>query len=257
VVDRALHILEWLAERQEADQSIRDIAASLQMSKTAVHRLLEALAQRGWVIQGADGTYRLGTRVLHLGAAVLRQMDVLGAIRPVALRLRDATHETVFITVLEDGALLIVDKFESPSALRFARPVGSRSIAHANAAGKALLAALSEQELRAYLVRPLEAATPRTITDEAQLRHELERVRAQGYALNDEEGMVGVMSIGAAVRDHTGAAAAGLSISGPQERMRSQIERLVDAALVAAQEASEALGCEASGQKGVVSPFVS
>src|SRR5437868_4947801 len=111
--------MEWLAERDQADQSIRDIAVSLHMSKTAVHRLLEALAQRGWVVQAADSTYRLGTRVLHVGAAVLRQMDVLGVIRPVALRLRDATHETVFVTVLEDRALLIVDKFESPSALRF------------------------------------------------------------------------------------------------------------------------------------------
>ncbi|MCC7104655.1 MAG: IclR family transcriptional regulator [Chloroflexi bacterium] len=241
-VDRALQILEWMAEGEAGARSIRDIARSLGMSKTAVHRLLETLAQRRWVIQDQAGSYRLGTRALHVGAAVLRQIDLLGAIRPSALRLRDATHETVFATVLDVGQLLIVDKFESPSALRFARPIGSRSIAHANAAGKVLLAALPESELEAYLAQPLDAATPRTITDVAALRRELADVRARGYASNDEEGILGVVSLGAAVRDHTGAAVAGLSVSGPRDRMRPQITSLVEALLAAAHEASEALG---------------
>jgi DNA-binding IclR family transcriptional regulator len=243
-VDRALQILEWMAEGEAGARSIRDIARSLGMSKTAVHRLLDTLAQRRWVVQDEDGSYRLGTRALHVGAAVLRQIDMLGAIRPSALRLRDATHETVFVTVLDAGQLLIVDKFESPSALRFARPVGSRSIAHANAAGKVLLAALPDSELEAYLSRPLDAATPRTITDVAALRAELARVRAQGYALNDEEGILGVVSIGAVVRDHTGAAVAGLSVSGPRDRMHPQMAVLVEALRAAAHEASEALGYE-------------
>lgn len=240
--DRALLILELLAEPGEADRSIRGIAASLGLTKTTVHRLLETLARRGWVVQRTDGAYRLGARVLHVSTAVLRDIDVLATIRPIAQRIHADTNETVFVTVLDEGTLLIVDKFDSPSPLRLARPVGSRSPVHANAAGKALLALLSERELAELLVEPLRQVTPRTITDPAAIRRELEQVRRQGYAVSDEEGLMGVFSVAAVIRDHTGCGVAGLSIAGPAERMRPRSESCITAVVGAAREASANLG---------------
>ncbi len=241
-VERALQILEWLAERENGRQSIRTIASATGLTKTTVHRVLESLARRGWVDQDTDGTYSLGSRALRVGSAVLRQIDAVTVIRPIAVRLRDETQETAFITVLDDDMLVIVDKFESPSPIRYARPVGSRGPVHANAAGKALVARLPEAELAAYLARPLAAATPRTITDPDALRRELALVRERGYGTADEESIEGVMSAGAAVIDHTGQAVAGLSVSGPRERFHCHLDAIIAGVVAAARDASWHLG---------------
>ena len=195
-LERALVVLEWLADREHGGHSIRAIASATGLSKTTVHRLLETLGRRGWVTQTDGDRYELGFTALRVGAAVIRHLDDIPAIRPVALNLRDATHETVFTTVLDDDRLLIVDKFESPSAIRFASPIGARSLPHANAAGKALLALLTEEQLEAYLARPLEASTPRTVTDADLLRAQLVEIRARGYAVVDEESIPGVSPLG-------------------------------------------------------------
>jgi DNA-binding IclR family transcriptional regulator len=241
-LERALVMLEWLADREHGGHSIRAIASATGLSKTTVHRLLESLARRGWVTQTDGERYELGFTALRVGAAVIRHLDDIPAIRPVANALRDATDETVFTTVLDADRLLIVDKFESASAIRFASPVGARSLPHANAAGKALLAHLTAEQLDAYLDRPLDASTPKTVTDPELLRAQLAEIRECGYAVVDEESIVGVFSVGAVVTNYRGEVRAGLSVSGPRERMRSrqaEIEALVQQA---AYEASRRLG---------------
>ncbi len=245
-LERALAVLEWLAEREESGHTVRAIAVATGMPKTTVHRLLELLQRRGWVVQAPDDTYDLGLTALRVGAAVIRHLDVVQAIRPIALRLRDETGETVFTTVLDGRSLLIVDKFESPSPIRFARPVGARSIPHANAAGKALLARLSDTDLDHYLAQPLETSTLRTVTDPDVLRRDLRAISACGYAVVDEESLAGVLSIGAVVTDYLGEARAAISVAGPRERMRDRQDGLVQCVLAATDEASRSLGATAA-----------
>lgn len=240
--DRALAILEWLSECDGGAQSIRTIADATGLRRSTVHRLLETMARRSWVVKAPEGSYKLGTRALHVGAAVLSQIDVLATIRPLAMQLRGTTAQTVFICVQDASQLLIIDKFESPSQLRFTRPVGSRSLLHASASGKALLAAMAPAQLDAYLAAPLAAATPATITNPERLRADIENVRRRGYAMTDGEGYIGITSFGAAVRDHTGNAVAALSVSGPSAQMEAHRDAIVSALCETAQTAGQLLG---------------
>lgn len=255
-VDKALAILEWLSETDGSSQSVRTIAESTGIGKSTVHRLLETLATRGWVVQGEEGSYKLGTKSLHISAAVLRQLDILATIRPYAMRLRGEIAQTVFICVRDDDALLIVDIFESPSQLRFTRPIGSRSLLHGSAAGKALLSDLPLGELDEYLTHPLGKTTPKTITDPDELRHDLEFVRSRGYALSDEEGYIGIMSYGAAIYDYTGAAIASISVSGPRHEMIENQEEFIAALRRSTELASRQLGGSAKFDYAGYTPAV-
>ena len=249
-VDRALMILEWLSERDSGSQSIRMIAESTGLRKSTVHRLLETLAKRGWVVQTVEGSYKLGTKALHISAAVLRQLDVLGTIRPCVMQLRSETAQTAFICVEDNSSLLIVDIFESPSQLRFTRPIGSRSLLHASAAGKALLAQMPPSDLDAYLITPLAQATVETITDPEALRRDLDLVRERGYAVSNNEGYPGIMSFGAVVRNHMNDPVAAISISGPRDEMIRDQESIIDSLRAAANHATAQLGGKAMNPSG-------
>lgn len=241
-VDRALRILDWFSETDGASKSVRTIADGTGIGKSTVHRLLETLAYRGWVVQGEEGSYKLGTKSLHISAAVLRQLDILETIRPHAMRLRGDIAQTVFICVRDEDALLIVDIFESPNQLRFTRPIGSRSLLHGSAAGKALLAAISIQELDSYLANPLEKTTPSTITDPDVLRQDLAEVRSRGFAISDSEGYVGITSFGSVIYDYTGSPIASISVSGPSNEMVAGQGEFVEALRKATDQASRQLG---------------
>ncbi|MDX6358701.1 MAG: hypothetical protein QOH37_1755 [Nocardioidaceae bacterium] len=240
-VDRALAILECLARLGEA--GVTELAAELGVHKSTAFRLAATLEARRMVEQTTDrGKYRLGVGILRLAGATTARLDVVQESRPVCRALAAATGETVNIAVLSEHSALYLDQVAGSSALQPHNWVGQHIPLHATSNGKVLLSDLDD-ELLVATVPELKKYTSRTITTRGRLREELDRVRAQGYAVAVDELEVGLAAAAAPIRNAHGDVIASMSVSGPTFRMpeatlATVVERLTEAAL----EVSHRLG---------------
>lgn len=234
VLDRALDVLETLAETSAgAPIGVTDIARRVGTTKTAAFRILSNLERRGYVSKdAATAKYALGTRLAYLGERSLGAIDFRGAARPALEALNRRFGETTNLGVREGHEVVYLDMVESAHGLRMAARVGARDLLHSTALGKAMLAFLPPAEQDRLLRRRLPARTPRTITDPAALRSELERVRRQGFAEDLEENEAGARCLGAPIFDHLGAVVGAISVSSPESRLDDERAAAVAAAVV-------------------------
>jgi DNA-binding IclR family transcriptional regulator len=223
VVDRVVDILETFA-KLGPELGVSDISRALDLKKATTHRLLASLRRRGVIDQDArTRRYRLGLKLWELGQLATTQVDWLERIRPLLQELTDRVGETTHLAVLNDGQVLYVDKVESTRSLRMPSQVGRRLPAHCTGVGKALLAFLPEEVVRAIIERRgLPSFTRNTITDPAALEQELALIRSRGYSIDNEEIEEGLVCIGSPVRDHTSHVVAAVSIAGPSSRVRPE-----------------------------------
>ncbi|MBX6383352.1 MAG: IclR family transcriptional regulator [Microbispora sp.] len=234
-VDRAISIMEILAERGEA--GVTEIAAEIDVHKSTAFRLLGALESRGLVEQAEDrGKYRLGFGLVRLAGSVSTRMDVTQQSRPVCHRLAEEIGETVNIAVLRSHYAVNLDQVRGPAAVTTYNWVGQLTPLHATSSGKVLLAYVDRQR-RADLLRAagLQRYTPNTVTSVEALERELAQVRERGYAMSLEELEEGLNALAAPVRSFRGEVVAAVSASGPayrfsEERMREVAPILVEGA---------------------------
>jgi DNA-binding IclR family transcriptional regulator len=220
-LDRGLQVLEAVA-RAGDPLTVAEAAASVGLDRTVAHRLVATLAARGYLQRDGDGGYRLGPTCLALASAIT---DLRTTARPFLEELRNATGETVHVVVLSGREVVFLDGIESVHALRVGSRTGRLLPAHATSVGKALLAALPAEQVRALYERAdLVAVTGRTITDREALEHQLAVIRERGYATNHGESENGVGSIGVAVRNPAGEPRAALSVAMPLERWSEAAE---------------------------------
>lgn len=237
-VDRALRLLLMFREHQEIRLSrVRD---ELKVGQSTAHRLMAMLVYHGFAAQDpATRVYRAGPALFEIGLAVVRNLDIRAAARPVLESLAAATGETVHLGLLEGNEVRFIDVVESELALRVSGRVGRRLPAHATSLGKAMLAAMTDDRVRALYPREaLAAVTGRTMTRRSDLLAELERIRARGYARNSGESEEGVSSTGVAIVHPARGVLGAITIAVPLSRMTGQKEER-HAALLA--EASRAL----------------
>lgn len=242
---KGLVVLEWLA-RQQQPVRVSEVAQAFGMVRSNAHRTLQTLVSCGWVVQDAQTTaYRASLKLFELGAMVEEASDLRGLLRPHLAALAAATGETIHLALLDGADIVYVDKFDSPLPVAAYSRIGGRASAACVASGKALLAALGEDEsaLRQRLGE-LQPHTPNSITGYPALVRELARTRARGVAENREEWRLGVCGLGVPVFNARGEPVAAVGISVPSIRFgRSQVQGLVSALLAAAQQASTTLGC--------------
>jgi DNA-binding IclR family transcriptional regulator len=167
-----------------------------------------------------------------------------GVSRPILSELWKSTRDTVNLATLDKGDVLYIEVIESPHEFRLSSRVGSRRSLHATALGKALAAFLHEKHREQILsglnFQPL---TPKTIMNLVQFRQELERVRQQGFAVDDEETTPGARCVSAPILGADGEAVAAISVSGPVTRVgRDQVDALAAAVIEAAKAISTAMG---------------
>jgi len=230
-VDRAVSILELLARHGE--QGVTEVAGELGVHKSTAFRLVATLEQRGLVEQTEDrGKYRLGVGLLRLAGATTARLDVVQEARPICRRLAQETGETVNIAVLSESSALYLDQVAGSSALQSHNWVGQHIPLHATSNGR-----LGE------VLRRLPSYTDATITRKSKLRQELERVRADGYAVAVDELEVGLSAVAAPIRNAHGDVIASMSVSGPTFRMPTEkLDRAVKLCVDAADEVSHRLG---------------
>lgn len=210
-----------LKEFSVADRElgVAELARRLGLGTSTVHRLLATLADERLLERGPAGTYRLGLAVHELGASVAPHVGLHEAAMPAMAGLRHATGETVQLAVLDGMDSVYVERLESPHTVRIFARVGTRLPATTTSTGKVLLAALPAGELDARLAAwTPERPTPHSIADEATLRRRLAEIAARGWADNREESRLGVVSVGAVVRDGAGDAIAAVSVAVPVSR---------------------------------------
>jgi DNA-binding IclR family transcriptional regulator len=180
------------------------------------------LAYHDFVRREPDsGAYVAGPALVEIGLAAVRQLDIRRDARPVLEALAASLGETVHLAVLEGGNVRYLDAVESARALRVAARTGSSLAANCTASGKALLAALSDTQVRTLFAgqKPLTALTDRSITSRARLLAELKEIRERGCAINREESEEGVASVAVAVRGPQQVPVAALVVSAPVSRM--------------------------------------
>jgi IclR family acetate operon transcriptional repressor len=218
------------------------------MAKASVFRILRTLEETGLVerISGSD-RYRLGVRCLELGQAYLEQTDLRREALPVLAELLEQFNETVHLGVLDDELRVVyLDKLESTHAVGIMMSrVGRTAPSFCTGLGKAMLAALPDDPVAALEERgALRPYTSNTIATPAELRKELGSTRKRGYSLDLEEHEVGVRCVGVAIVGPLGERVAGLSISGPANRLPERLLRgpLAKAAQAAAAEIGRRLG---------------
>jgi IclR family acetate operon transcriptional repressor len=154
--------------------------------------------------------------------------------------------------VLDRGQAVYIEKLDAPGFVKMDTWVGRRMYIHATSVGKALAAFLEKDELETILrEQGLPRQTPRTLTSAARLQAELEKVREQGYAVDDEENSLGVRCVGASVFDAEGRVAAAVGVSGTTAQItRATLPKVADAVREAARKISRQLGGALSPRHG-------
>lgn len=242
---RALAILEILAEDPRRPvRSLGELAGPQGLHKSTTLRLLAPLIDVGVVQRAADGSgYSLGPTTIRLGQAYLDGVDLRAAAQPALSELARTTGETVHLVVYNPPEVVYVEKIDSLRAVRMHSRVGDRQPVYSTAVGKAYLSRLSDDEVSRAVGLDLRRRTANTITDLALLLAELKHVAAQGFAIDNEENELEIRCVGAVVIDHSGAVAAGLSVSAPASRLSLAHARNLGTTVVAAAvDISAALG---------------
>jgi DNA-binding IclR family transcriptional regulator len=247
-VEHAIDVLDAIAASGRAI-GVSDIARRTGLSKAAVHHLLATLEARRFVMrEPSSALYRLSWALYELGTNVVRGVDLLRVARPYLDRLAEQTGESVLLGILDEDAVLYLDRGDAPNGLRMSANAGRRSPLHATASGKVLLAFVGDPELfNRVISQPLPRLTRTTITDPSVLRQEIAQVRQNGYATCWQEREVGLCSLAVSLRDYTGAAVGSLAVAGPATRLTT---RTLQAHLLPLQAAAHQIETQIGGARG-------
>jgi len=211
---RGLMVLEKLAEVPDG-LSITELAETFKVDKGGMSRVLQTLSKYGFAEKDErTRKYMLGSQIVRLSRTLLTRMELRETAKPYLQKLVDQTGECAHLAILANGEALYIDQAESPSALRVTTGVGTLAPLHCTALGKILLA-FTESPMPELL----QNYTFRTITDPSVLRHHIDQISNQGYAMDDEEYNPGVRCIAVPVFDYRNRCIAAIGISGPTSRL--------------------------------------
>ena len=225
VIARAAEVLRHLAAEPRG-LTLAELCTRCGLPRSTAHRIVSALASEGFIRQAPSGRLRVGPALV--GLAFSSRGDLRHEVGPHLERLSHKLRETVDLAVLDAGEVLFIDQYTSRRTLRIVSEIGARFPLHATSNGKALLAALSPEEVDELLPRRLTAYTKNTITDRATLLRELDEIRVTGISCDREEYTVGIAAVGTAVRDAVGALAA-ITIVVPAARFNDSEPELAAA----------------------------
>jgi IclR family pca regulon transcriptional regulator len=242
-LDRGLAVIRAF-DAQHPRLQLSEVARATGLTRAAARRFLLTLVQLGYVrVEGRE--FSLRPRVLELGYSYLSGLTLPEVAQPHLEALVGRVDESSSISVLDGDDVVYVARVHTKRIMTVMITVGTRFPAYATSMGRVLLAALPEAELAEYLARAeLRPLTPRTVTDRDTLRATLEQVRAQGYALVDQELEEGLRSAAAPVHSREGAvvAAVNLSVSASRTSMRQLEDQFLPPLLETAAQISRDLG---------------
>lgn len=217
VLQRAFRLVERLSENSSGKRIVQ-LAEDVGLPPSTTHRILQTLAQMGYVNQDTTGAYRLTGKLLDIGGRAVVGRSLREESLPHLRKLRELTGESVHLVVLDAEKALTVEAMLSEERNLVDSRVGQREPLHCTAVGKCLMADLPDLEDFASQLE-LTRFTEKTIYTLTSLLEELARVRQQGYALDWEENEVGIRCIAAPVTDSNCTVVASVGVSGPSVRV--------------------------------------
>jgi IclR family pca regulon transcriptional regulator len=222
-LERGLAVIRAF-DRSHPELSLSEVAAATGVTRAAARRFLLTLAELGYV--RSDGRFfSLSPRVLELGYAYLSSLSLPEVAEPHLERLVAEVNESSSMSVLDAFDVVYVARVPTSRIMTVAINVGTRFPAYATSMGRVLLAGLPDDELEAYLKNiRLDRLTARTVSTAAALRTELQRVRAQGWAMVDQELGEGLRAVAAPIRDRAGRVVAAVNVSA--HASRTTLERI-------------------------------
>ncbi|MFC4000635.1 IclR family transcriptional regulator [Prauserella oleivorans] len=217
-LQRAFELLERLADTG-GEASLSELATSSGLPMPTIHRLIRTLVSLGYVRQNANRRYALGARLIRLGENASLQFGTWA--RPLLAELVDEVGETANLAVLERDEVVYVAQVPSKHSMRMFTEVGRRLLPHGTGVGKAILAHLPADDVRALLGRTgMPSYTEHTYTDVDVFLKHLEDIAEQGYALDESEQELGVRCVAVPVVGAPTPAA--VSVSGPEGRLTKE-----------------------------------
>jgi DNA-binding IclR family transcriptional regulator len=234
-VERTFSIIEYLYD--EDTSGMRELADHLGVAKSTVYKHLNTLEQNGWVVE-TDHQYRLSYQFLHVGGHVRDRQRLC---KVAQRKLRDFANGRdlmAMFSVLEGDEGVFLYRINDTIGLANGIPIGVRFDLHQNAAGKTMLASLSDDRIQEIVsAKGLTPATDRTLTDEDELWDEIEQVRDQGYALNIEERKAQLNAVACTAADPEQNILGAISLCGPASRLpKEDLHELGDTSRVIAEE---------------------
>jgi DNA-binding IclR family transcriptional regulator len=246
-VATAIALLKAFSE-DEVEIGVSSLARRLGVAKSTVHRLAVTLVSEGMLEQNPENEkYRLGIALFGLGALVRRRMDVSTEARPHLFALRESTRESVHLAILDRAEIMYVYNLESTQAIRMRSDIGVRKPAFCTAEGLAMLAFQPPALIDEIVRRGLRPRTPKTRTSAQEFRAALDRVRRDGYAIEDEESEAGMRSVAAPIRNGAGEVIAAVGLAGPVQRLSDEtLARYAPEVVRAAETISVRIGYRSS-----------
>lgn len=247
-LDRAFTLLELLC-KSPGGLAIHQLSELTGLHKSTVHRLLAAMAERGYVRRMGDGVYRAGMRICELSDYVQQNLDVVELAREPMEGLSRRTGETVHLVERDGDEVVYIYKVDSiHGAIRMVSRIGMRRPMYCTGMGKAILAYQSDEQVLNYWKGTEHASyTEHTIVRQEAFLREIHEIRRRGYALDNEENELGVRCVAAAIPDWQGDVSYALSISAPISRMTDErIRALVPELLAVRNEIASCLGATCS-----------
>ncbi len=215
-ISRAFAVLSALAD---GPIGVTDVADRAALPKSTAARLLGSLADEGVVEQVPGETrYRLGPRIVTLAAGVRPTRSLIAIARPLIAELASVADEVAGLSVPDGFLVHYVDQVDSPHPVGVRDWTGTRIPMHAASSGLVLLAHFLPVEVDAFLARPLERFTARTVVRPAAIRERIRQVQIDGYAWTRDEYAEGITSVAAAIADDEGEVVAAVHVHGPSYR---------------------------------------
>ena len=244
-------MLEAVAEQPDG-LSNAEISRKLQIPKSSASYILRTLETLNYVNRDPEtGKYRVGLKILSLSRGALSGIDVREVALPIMRHLVEKTNLTCHLAILDGPDAVYIEKVEPTGFLRVDTWVGRRMKVHATSVGKALAAHIPQEKLEHIISQSgMEKRTSKTITTLPRLLKELEKVRTQGYAVDDEENNMGARCLGAPVFNQQGMIEAAVGLSGTINQVNSQtMPRILEALKDAARHVSVQLGYRPSHRR--------
>lgn len=251
-VEKSFALLDYLSA-ETIPLSLDDLTRKSGFPKTVCFRFMQTLKSLGLVEQSPKTkTYQLGPKLVSLGMAALKRLNLRQAALPVLQMLRDETQETVNLAIPIGTDVLFIERIMSDYLVNSNINIGDRLPVHCSSLGKAILAFISNDRCDEIISRlDFTRKTDRTITTAAALRDQLSVIRNRGYAVNDEELEKGLRAVAAPILNYTGEAFAAINVAWATARhpSRQSILGFAEKAVAAADFISKKMGHDSLATK--------
>ena len=220
-VEKVFQIIEIMANSRES-MRLQDIALKADIPVSTVLRLINTLVSCGYANQDPITLkYSLSLKFTLIGSLVSSQTSIRDIAHPLLLELSKKCKESVCLAIEQDMEVVYLDVIDGPDGiLKITQRIGKVAPLHSTAVGKILMLNYDSVQLNQVIaLKGLTALTPNTITNKEELLEELEKIKTQGYALDNEECELGARCIAAGIKDYSGKYIGAISISGPITRM--------------------------------------